>query len=281
MREVSNILPYFKNKLKTKFSQREIISLAYITIENFLGFNRSDCILNANQKIDKDKRAQIIKTVSELRINKPIQYILGITDFYGLRIRVSNSVLIPRPETEELVDWIIEGSSGKSNFLDIGTGSGCIIISLNRHLKGNFFGIDISKKALKIAEKNNQQNQTNVNFYEMDIIYDDFPENTFFDVIVSNPPYVLISEKESMKKNVLDFEPNIALFVEDNEPLLFYKVIARKAKKILNKEGLLYFEINEKYGSQILDVLSSEGFVNIELKKDINDKDRMIKAMWK
>ena len=281
MREVSNILPYFKNKLKTKFSQREIISLAYITIENFLGFNRSDCILNANQKIDKDKRAQIIKTVSELRTNKPIQYILGNTDFYGLRIRVSESVLIPRPETEELVDWIIDGSRKKSNFLDIGTGSGCIIISLSKYLKGNFFGIDISKKALKIAEKNNQQNQSNVNFYEMDVIYDNFPDNTFFDVIVSNPPYVLISEKEGMEKNVLDFEPDIALFVEDNEPLLFYKVIARKAKKILNKEGLLYFEINEKYGSQILDILSSEGFVNIELKKDINDKDRMIKAMWK
>ena len=281
MREVSNILPYFKTELRNRFSQREIISLAYITIESFLGFNRSDCILNANQKIDKDKRAQIIKTVSELRTNKPIQYILGNTDFYGLRIRVSESVLIPRPETEELVDWIIDGSRKKSNFLDIGTGSGCIIISLSKYLKGNFFGIDISKKALKIAEKNNQQNQSNVNFYEMDVIYDNFPDNTFFDVIVSNPPYVLISEKEGMEKNVLDFEPDIALFVEDNEPLLFYKVIARKAKKILNKEGLLYFEINEKYGSQILDILSSEGFVNIELKKDINDKDRMIKAMWK
>ena len=281
MREVSNILPYFKTELRNKFSQREIVSLAYITIESFLGFNRSDCILNANQKIDKDKRAQIIKTVSELRTNKPIQYILGITDFYGLRIRVSNSVLIPRPETEELVDWIIEGSSGKSNILDIGTGSGCIIISLSKYLKGNFFGIDISKKALKIAEKNNQQNQSNVNFYEMDIIYDDFPENIFFDVIVSNPPYVLNSEKNIMRKNVLKFEPNTALFVEDNEPLLFYKVIARKAKNILNKEGLLYFEINEKYGSQIIDILSSEGFVNIKLKKDINDKDRMIKAMWK
>ena len=281
MREVSNILPYFKTELRNKFSQREIVSLAYITIESFLGFNRSDCILNANQKIDKDKRAQIIKTVSELRTNKPIQYILGITDFYGLRIRVSNSVLIPRPETEELVDWIIEDSSGKSNILDIGTGSGCIIISLSKYLKGNFFGIDISKKALKIAEKNNQQNQSNVNFYEMDIIYDDFPENIFFDVIVSNPPYVLNSEKDIMRKNVLKFEPNTALFVEDNEPLLFYKVIARKAKNILNKEGLLYFEINEKYGSQIIDILSSEGFVNIKLKKDINDKDRMIKAMWK
>ena len=196
-------------------------------------------------------------------------------------MHVEEAVLIPRPETEELVNWIIRDFQGKGNFLDIGTGSGCIIISLSKHLKGNFYGVDLSNNALQVAERNNKKNNTKVNFYQMDIIHDKFDEKILFDVIVSNPPYVLKSEKRFMHQNILNYEPHIALFVDDNDPLIYYKVIARKAKKIFKKNGLLYFEINEVYAKNIIDILLFEGFVNIELKKDINDQDRMIKAMWK
>ncbi len=281
MQKLSNILPYFKNELKDISNEREITNFAYLTIKHILGFDVSDCILNSNYIISPKHKNQIFDVVSNLKSHKPIQYIFGETQFFGLTMHVGKAVLIPRPETEELVNWIIKDFKGKGNFLDIGTGSGCLIISLSKYLKGNFYGIDLSNNALRVAERNNKNHNTKVNFYQMDIIHDEFNQEILFDVIVSNPPYVLNSEKRFMQKNILNYEPHIALFVDDNDPLIYYKVIARKSRNILNKNGFLYFEINERCAKNIIDILLFEGFVNIELKKDINDKERMIKAMWK
>ena len=281
MQYIANILTYFKKELKGIIDDREITSLAYITIENIFGLNKSSCILNSMNEIGYSNRKYIIEIVSDLKTGKPIQYIIGKADFYGLKFVVSKSVLIPRPETEELVDWVIKSSSNKTGFLDIGTGSGCIIISLCKNLKGNFMGIDISKDALLVAKENNSNNSTSVNFRKMDILKENFEKGSFFDVIVSNPPYVLLSELKNMNNNVVNFEPHIALFVDDPEPLFWYKIISIKAKRLLNKDGHLYFEINENYGPEVVSILDEEGFVEIELKKDINDKDRMVKAVWK
>ena len=281
MQYIGNILTYFKKELKGIIDDREITSLAYITIENIFGLDKSSCILSTMKEIGYSNRKYIIKTVSELKTGKPIQYIVGKADFYGLKFVVSKSVLIPRSETEELVDWIIKTSSDKTGFLDIGTGSGCIIISLCKNLQGDFMGIDISKDALLVAKENNSNYNTSVNFRKMDILKENFEKGSFFDVIVSNPPYVLLSELKNMNNNVVDFEPHIALFVDDSDPLFWYKIISIKAKRLLNKDGHLYFEINENYGSEVVSILDEEGFVDIELKKDINDNDRMVKAVWK
>ena len=279
---ISNILPYFKQELRGFINEKEIVSIYYIVIEDLFNFNRSDSILHSNYKISSKEKDYLLKIIYNLKNNRPIQYILGKTEFCELQFKVSESVLIPRPETEELVRWILEENDDSNiKFLDIGTGSGCIIISLSKYLKGDFFGIDISLNALQVAKENNRINNTNVNFQYLDIINDNFENDIYFDVIVSNPPYVLDSDKKILAKNVLDFEPHKAIFVNDHNPLLFYDIIANKSKSLLNKGGLLYFEINEKYGKEVYRILNDLGFVNIELKKDINDKERMIKAIWK
>ena len=211
---------------------------------------------------------------------EPIQYILSETKFYGLSFYTKKGILIPRPETEELVDWIIKDNQGsEKKYLDIGTGSGCIIISLAKNLKGTFDAIDISEKSIRISEENSIKNKVNINLKKTDILCSELKGE--WDVIVSNPPYVLRSEKEVMNKNVLNWEPETALFVEDTDPLLFYEEISKKSLTVLRKNGYLYFEINENFGNETIKLLEEIGFVNIELKKDINGKDRMIKAMCK
>ena len=279
MKKVSDILPYFIQELGSSYmDKREIISISYIVIEYYFKFTRSEIIFY-NNNLNQDQILQLNKVIDELKKGKPIQYILSETFFYNSRIYLNNKVLIPRSETEELVDWIIKDNQGSNKrYLDIGTGSACIIIALAKELEGKFEGIDISKDALEIAEKNCLQYDLDIDLKKLDIIQDTLSSK--WDVIVSNPPYVLESEKEYMDPNIF-YEPEISLFVNDNNPLLYYKRIAHQATNCLNNKGLLYFEINEKFGSQITHILSEEGFVNIELKKDINDKDRMIKAIWK
>ena len=287
MKIISDILPFFLLELKGFYDDREIKSLAYISIEHILKMSKSNTLVNGNLTIEDCKIAEIKSTVFSLKKYKPIQYIFMETEFYNNLFYCSSRSLIPRSETEELVDWIIKDNKyDTKNYLDIGTGSGCIIISLCKNLKGTFKGVDISLDALKVAMINNDRNETNVSFEALDIFdYDKdlAPSklNIKYDIIVSNPPYVLNSEKKQMKKNVLDWEPHVALFVEDEDPLIFYNNIANKARNILNKNGILYFEINERFGKEIVELLEKKGFVNIELKKDINDKDRMIKAIWK
>jgi len=277
MEKVSNILSYFRQELSTVSDDRKITSWYYISMEDLLEYNRSDCIINSNQVLNKIQLSKIKQIVAELKTHKPIQYILGKTEFYGLKIKVNEHTLIPRPETEQLVDWIL-----KENFvaaLDIGTGSGCIPIALAKHKDAKVLAIDVSEDALLIAEENAKNNEVEIDFIHQDILQTNYLQKV--DLIVSNPPYVLESEKEKMQENVLDYEPELALFVEDKNPLIFYKKIASLAINFLNENGKLFFEINAKFGKETIEMLADIGFVNIELKKDMNDKDRMIKAIKK
>ena len=274
MEKVSNIIGYFKDELSEVAKEGELVSWAYISIEYLLGYTRSDCIINANRDVSKDVSDRFKQIVSALKTNKPLQYILGETEFYGLKFKVNEYTLIPRPETEELVDWILKEEF--SSALDIGTGTGCIPIALAKNKKAVISAIDISNNALLVARQNAKINGVEINFIHQDIlISNDLPK---VDIIVSNPPYVLESEKEMMFDNVLKYEPHLALFVSDKNPLLFYNKIAKLAFESLNNNGKLFFEINEQFADKTIVMLSKIGFVDIKLKKDINDKDRMIKA---
>ena len=280
MKKVSDILPYFLNELSDLYPENELKSIMYISIDFHLELTKSGTILQSDKILKNDEILVLINVVDRLKNMEPIQYILSETEFYGLSFYTKKEILIPRPETEELVDWIIKDNKGSNKkYLDIGTGSGCIIISLAKNLKGTFDAIDVSEETIRISDKNIVNNQVNVNLKQTDILHSELEGE--WDVIVSNPPYVLNSEKELMNKNILNWEPNLALFVEDDNPLLFYKEIAKKSSNVLRKNGLLYFEINEKFGKEIINLLEVIGFVNIELKKDINGKDRMVKAMCK
>ena len=280
MKKVSDILPYFLNELLDFYPENELKSIMYISIDFHLGLTKSGTILQSERILKDEEISVFINIVDRLKNMEPIQYILSETKFYGLSFYTKKGILIPRPETEELVDWIIKDNQGsEKKYLDIGTGSGCIIISLAKNLKGMFDAIDISEKSIRISEENSIKNKVNINLKKTDILCSELKGE--WDVIVSNPPYVLRSEKEVMNKNVLNWEPETALFVEDTNPLLFYEEISKKALTVLRKNGYLYFEINENFGNETIKLLEEIGFVNIELKKDINGKDRMIKAMCK
>lgn len=272
---------YFKTNLKDIYPEEEIGSFFYLLTEKFLTLKRVEVALELQRKLTLEETNIFENALRQLEKEVPIQYIIGETEFFGLTFKVNQSVLIPRPETEELVDWIIKDYvhiKQPLTILDVGTGSGCIAISLAKHLtKAIVTGLDISPTALKVASENANMNEVPVSFLEQDILTLKNLETTY-DVIVSNPPYVTVSEKQKMQSNVLLYEPHNALFVSDDTPLLFYKNIAEIALKNLNRNGNLYFEINESYGSEIVDLLKKLRFKNVELKKDLFGKERMIKA---
>tara|TARA_A100001234_G_C12632918_1_gene389026 strand:+ start:1164 stop:1997 length:834 start_codon:yes stop_codon:yes gene_type:complete len=274
---ISNIINYFNRELDGYATKNEINSWAYIVIEHLFGYSKADYICNYNQKISKSNFHKIFDIVKELKTYKPIQYIIGETEFFQLKFKLNNSTLIPRPETEELVSWILKHDF--SSVLDIGTGSGCIAITIAKLTNSNVDAMDICDKALKIAELNAKINSVNVNFILNDILNTEKIPN--YDVIVSNPPYVQKSDILKMNKNVTEFEPHRAIFVDDNNPIVFYRKIASLAIKSLNDGGYIFFEINELYHKEILNLLNKIGFVDITLKNDINDKPRMIKACKK
>ena len=271
----------FINALSGLYPSEEILSFFNLLSEKYLGLSRIEIALNPDQKVLEEDTILFEKAIYRLKEFEPIQYIIGETDFYGLQFLVDNNVLIPRPETEELVDWIIKESQDKSiNILDIGTGSGCIAISLAHSLpKALVSGIDISEGALQIAKQNSQLNKVNVTFDKVDILnIEDKILEMNLDIIVSNPPYVREQEKSQIEPNVIKHEPVLALFVEDNDPLLFYRKIAQFSKKYLKKEGSLYFEINEYLSKELIIMLKTKGFNEIVLRKDIFGKARMIKC---
>ena len=277
MEKVSNIIPYFRKELSAIFKDREVLNWAYLSIEYLLGYNRSECIIHSEKSIDIRVSDKLKNIITDLKTNKPFQYILGETYFYGLKIIINMHTLIPRPETEELVEWVL-----KENFnsaLDIGTGSGCIAIALAKYSNADVSAIDISEQALKVAKENEILNSVQVNWSQQDIL--EVKSLAKVDLFVSNPPYVLNSEKERMQKSILEYEPHLALFVPDNDPLIFYKKIADIATESLTAGGKLFFEINEYFANELIAILTQIGFVDIQLKKDINDRDRMIKATWK
>ncbi|MBK5208987.1 MAG: peptide chain release factor N(5)-glutamine methyltransferase [Flavobacteriaceae bacterium] len=271
---------HFFLELSNLYPETEIQSFFNILVEFKLHLSRIQLALEHNFNLDNDDLVFLQNALSKLKYQIPIQYILGETAFYGLQFKVDKNVLIPRPETEELVDWIIQNHKNKNNLkiLDIGSGSGCIAISLAKNLpNAEVSAIDISAEALNVAKNNAALNQVNVNFLKADILTISKLPGTF-DIIVSNPPYVRELEKTQMQQNVLSNEPHIALFVKNENPLLFYDKIAELTKNHLTENGVLYFEINQYLGSKTVDLLKTKGFINIELKKDIYGVDRMVKC---
>lgn len=272
----------FKNKLKNVYSNSEIQHLRFMVYETLLGVSKIEAITQAEKIIASDKYEQLEAVAERLACNEPIQYILGETEFFGLRFKVSPSVLIPRPETEELLSWIISDcKTPKLRVLDIGTGSGCIAIALDKNMNNaEVFGLDISPKALEIARENASINNTKVTFIEQNILESELVNLPYkLDLLVSNPPYIRENEKTLMKANVLDYEPQLALFVPTKKPLLFYEKIAQLGTHILKKDGLLYFEINEAMGAEIKTLLHQLNYKNIEIRKDFDGKNRMVKAI--
>lgn len=274
---------YFKTELLSVYDEKEIDSFFYITLEAFHQMKRIDLALKPDLELDGMQLLQWETVLHQLKDEKPIQYIFEETEFFGLPFYVNENVLIPRPETEELVEWIInslpETLNRKIKILDIGTGSGCIAVSLAKNLpEAEVFAIDVSEKALEVARRNARQNEVTVTFWHQNILSTDILPETF-DIIVSNPPYVRNLEKQEIAKNVLDFEPHLALFVADHDPLLFYRKITQLATKNLNRDGLLFFEINQYLGKEMKDLLQEYAFQNIELRKDLYENDRMTKAV--
>ncbi|MDP2540629.1 protein-(glutamine-N5) methyltransferase, release factor-specific [Tenacibaculum discolor] len=272
---------YFSEQLKSVYPQTEIDTFFFFLIEEYLELKRIDLTLRPDFEISSDKRILLDEALVRLKEEEPIQYILTKTEFYGLPFKVNQNTLIPRPETEELVEWIInevDKNQESLSILDIGTGTGCIPISLKKHLpKTTVSTIDVSEEALKIAKQNAVLNKVEVFFMHQDILKTEELSGEF-DIIVSNPPYVRELEKVEIKNNVLKNEPHLALFVEDNNPLIFYKKIADLAKNSLTKTGLLFFEINQYLGLETVEMLKNKGFTQIELRKDLFGNDRMIKA---
>ena len=284
---------HFFDLLKNIQDEQEIESFFFILTEYLHNLKRIDVALNPDFEISDAAIEKWNAILAQLQQEKPIQYITREAWFYGLRFEVNENTLIPRPETEELVEWIIESQkskvkSQKFEILDIGTGTGCIPISLKANLPHvNVSAIDVSEKALEVARRNAVSNKVEINFIQTNILEvedlsqlqtPNFQLPTSFDIIVSNPPYVRNLEKQEIKKNVLDYEPHLALFVEDTDALLFYRKIAQLALKNLAPNGLLFFEINQYLGKETVELLENIGFKNIELKKDIYGNHRMIKC---
>ena len=280
---LKNFRIHFTDTLINIYPKTEIDSFFFLLMDEHLSLKRIDITLNPDFKIGSDKILILNKALERLKKEEPIQYIFGHTEFYGYPFLVDKNTLIPRPETEELVEWILnEVKTLKQektlNILEIGAGTGCIPISLAKNLpNASIYSIDVSPDALKIAKKNATLNKVNINFIEADILQTEtLPKK--FDIIVSNPPYVRELEKVEIKNNVLKNEPHLALFVSDKKPLIFYDKIADLAKYNLAKNGLLFFEINQYLGKETVELLEEKGFTSIELRKDFSKNDRMIKA---
>ena len=285
--KLKEIQSLFHQELDAIYGKDEVDSLFYILSESYYGITRIKLATDPTYFVNHENL--ILDALKLLKKEVPVQYILGETEFFGLPFKVNENVLIPRPETEELVAWVIKKANtmqqikGDFKILDVGTGSGCIAISLAKNLpNAKVYGLDISKEAIAVAKQNAQINKVEVIFVEANILNN--PQENMdaahkFDIIVSNPPYVREQEKNKMKANVLDYEPHMALFVADENPLQFYEAITKYAINNLIFGGNLFFEINEYFGSAMIRLLNHYNFKNIELKQDIFKKDRMISAV--
>ncbi|WP_117884007.1 peptide chain release factor N(5)-glutamine methyltransferase [Aureibaculum luteum] len=284
----------FIDELTDIYPKDEILSIYYLLIEGFLQLQKKEVFLEPTIELSTQHLSQFKNSIALLKQEKPIQYILGNTEFCGFIFKVNENVLIPRPETEELVNWICsdriseisnqkDTDSSRTSILDIGTGSGCIAISLAKKCPNTkISALDVSKNALTTAKENAKVNDVDINFIEQDIVNLPRKLNTTllkkYDIIVSNPPYVRELEKEEMQNNVLQNEPHLALFVDNDNPLLFYEKIAEFAKENLTENGLIYFEINQYLASETALLLEQKGFEMIEIREDIYGNKRMLKA---
>ncbi len=282
--KLKDLASIFTTELLPLYGEEEAKAIFLIAIEYYLKINRFNYSLNKDTEVNNDDKKVLDFVLNQLKTGKPIQYILGETLFYGLTFKVNEAVLIPRPETEELVEWVMEKvESLKLNpqpvtLLDIGTGSGCIAISLKKKLPElDVAALDVSSEALAVAKQNALLNEVDISFIEQDILTSQVSHlKSQYSILVSNPPYITQSEKEQMHHNVLANEPHLALFVSNEQPLLFYEAIADYALKNLTEDGLLFFEINEYLGDKMVELLSYKGFKAIELRQDMQGKDRMI-----
>lgn len=282
---MKTIFHFIREQLRDFYSDSEIQSLSYWIVESVCKMDQSSVLRGKDKQLSLNEHFRMQGILEELKKYRPIQYILGESEFYGLPFIVDENVLIPRPETEELVEWIINEEKPRAGYklLDIGTGSGCIAVALAKHLPvAEVFASDISDKALDVARQNAVRNQVDVHFFQHDILKDepfDFPFSPLpLDCIVSNPPYITPEEKVSMGKNVLDYEPHQALFVPQDHPLLFYERIADFARNRLKEGGSLYFETNSLYGQAAAKMLEDKLFHLVKLLKDISGNDRILIA---
>ena len=275
--------PYYtqiKQELSGCYSESEASAMAKWILSDVLELSTFDLYAGKDMNFSAEKLTRVHDILSRLKLYEPLQYIIGETLFDGLTFEVNPSVLIPRPETIELVDWIAtDFTSENLRVLDVGTGSGCIPISLSKKLHHpHVFAWDISSEALEVARRNAERNEVEVAFRQVDILQDSYP-SVQVDILVSNPPYIGEAEKKNMERNVLDWEPGLALFVPDDDPLLFYRRIAEVGLDILSEGGVLYYEINQLYGKETARMLQEKGYKNVELRKDLSGNDRMIKAL--
>ncbi len=281
--KIADIKAYFVKELSALYDSEEADAIFFITLDSLFQITRNDYALNKSKTISESELLKIHFVLKDLKKGIPIQYILTETQFMGMKLKVSAAVLIPRPETEELVDWIIQSHSKEevSKVLDIGTGSACIALGIKKNFKNTeVHALDVSEDALKIAQENALSNDLKIIFHQNDVLSDGvlLPEN--IDIIVSNPPYVTQSEAKSMHSNVLNNEPHLALFVPDNDALIFYKRICELAKRYLKKNGWLYFEINQYLAEEMQHLLELNNFRKVELKKDISGNYRMIRGQF-
>ncbi len=277
---MKSTIQYIEKELAGLYSITEVEGFKRIIFEAVCGWDFTEQVLKKQEILSPTVLEKIKSIVLRLKNNEPIQYILGETEFYGVKFKVNTSVLIPRPETEELVQWVVQSKlPANCNILDIGTGSGCIAIAIKSRLKNaKVSGIDISDKALEIARQNAVENGLEVNFYLADILNCSNLNREKYDAIISNPPYIREREKEQMHGNVLNYEPKIALFVPNSDPLKFYRAIAVFAKNNLHEKGMLFFEINENLGDEMVELFTKHGFYHVEVRKDINGKNRMVRC---
>jgi release factor glutamine methyltransferase len=305
MKTIKDVFVEYRTGLVKLYVANEIETITLFVINEISGLSKTKIKAFPEQEISAAQSEKLSDILLELKTGKPVQYILGMTEFYGLPFKVNPSVLIPRPETEELVEWALSSVGGPDSYreqfaegriLDIGTGSGCIAISLKKNLPGfEVSAIDVSTAALETAKENAELNHVDVEFIKADILnlkseieipkrrsplepLKKISNSEKFEIIISNPPYVTLHDKTQMHTNVTDFEPHTALFVPENDPLVFYKAIADFALSHLAPNGLLFFEINESYGKEIVDLLAAKNFKNIELRTDITGRNRFIKA---
>jgi release factor glutamine methyltransferase len=304
MKTIKDVFADYRLGLANLYDITELEAITLLAISEICNLSKAKIKAFPEIELSQQQVEKLADTLTQLKTGKPIQYILGKTEFYGLPFYVNSSVLIPRPETEELVEWVISsvGSEQLSvhsrqlavgGILDIGTGSGCIAISLKKNLpQYNVAAVDISEAALETAKTNAELNKVNVEFIQADILNpeqpftfhlspftsDHLPLATYYSLIISNPPYVTLHDKTQMHTNITEFEPHNALFVPEDDPLIFYRVIADFAISHLSPNGLLFFEINESYGEEIVELLKSKNFKNVELRKDLSGRDRMVKA---
>lgn len=285
-----SVYALFRKELENLYPPDEIETFLFFSFNEYFGFTRSDMVLKKELRLSESELLKFFRVIRKLKLHVPIQYILGNTEFYRLKLKVNEHVLIPRPETEELVDWIVEESkvqSSKLKVLDIGTGSGCIAIALKKNMpEAEVYALDISENALAVAKENAEKNNAEVHFLQGDILTNSlihYPDNyrdtnSPIQLIVSNPPYITEKEKSAMSANVLDHEPHTALFVPDNDALLFYRAILDFAKEKLAAGGNVYFELNSTYAAAVAELAAAKGFINCSIRKDLNGKERMLRC---